>query len=176
MNDAYRNNKPRGPAQAESAVPAAASLPAELVCPRPEAIVRMAQIFNNFALPVYRHLEQAHGLARVEWIILMWVANNPGIGANEIALQSGQPKNSISRSVQALLRRGLIVRAPDPKDGRRRPLAATAEGRALYERIVPCFREREQHLFAAFSSREKQTFEQLLNRLAAQARMLGGEY
>lgn len=136
----------------------------------------MAQIFNNFALPVYRHLEQAHGLARIEWIVLMWAVNNPGIGANEIAIQSGQPKNSISRSVQSLLARGLIARQPDPEDGRRRPLVATDKGYSLYEGIVPCFLAREQQLFAAFSKEEKQTLERLLARLAIQAHSLGGEY
>ncbi len=174
MNEEHRHNRRRGHERGRKIQKVSPS-PA-LTCPRPEAIARMAQIFNNFALPVYRHLEQAYGLARVEWIVLMWTVNNPGIGANEIAAQSGQPKNSISRAVQALQSRGLIARQPDPEDGRRRPLVATDEGRALYERIIPCFLEREQRLFAAFSNEEKQSLERLLNRLAAQAHSLGGEY
>lgn len=53
----------------------------------------------------------------------------------DLAAVLGVSQASLSDSVSALERKGLVLRRPDPDDGRARRIDATAEGRALAARL-----------------------------------------
>ena len=58
-----------------------------------------------------------------------------------------------------------VTRARDASDGRRAPLALTARGRGLYDKVIPLFRRREQQMLAVLSESERGQLERLLSKL-----------
>ena len=60
------------------------------------------------------------------------LANEPAT-LNQVAAAVGRGAPAVSRSVDALVRAGLIERTPDPDNRRRLAMRLTGEGRALLE-------------------------------------------
>jgi DNA-binding MarR family transcriptional regulator len=75
------------------------------------------------------------GLSRNHGRILYHVGRQPGIAMVELRDRVQLTKQTISRLLKELVGKGLITRAADRRDHRRRLLALTAEGRALDEQL-----------------------------------------
>lgn len=70
------------------------------------------------------------------YAILQFIADQPGIGQTELSQAVGRDKTTLTPTLADLERRGLIVRARDPRDGRARRLSLTAAGEALLARLA----------------------------------------
>ena len=81
--------------------------------------------------------------------LLAHVARTPGVRSNDLAVQFGIGRATISRQVHHLEAIGLLVRRPDPQDARGQLLELTGEGRDLVTRAQDAGRRR---LRAAMSS------------------------
>jgi DNA-binding MarR family transcriptional regulator len=68
--------------------------------------------------------------------------------ASELAAAERMRPQSMAQTLAELNEQGLIVRTPDPHDGRRALVALTAEGRAT---LAECRRQREGWLAAALT-------------------------
>ena len=71
-----------------------------------------------------------------------------GITADDIAASSSRPKNTLSRAVNSLLRKKLVLRKQDQADRRRLSLYLTRSGRKIFEDTVPRLVAREQAMMA----------------------------
>ncbi|MEO0389869.1 MAG: MarR family transcriptional regulator, partial [Pseudomonadota bacterium] len=89
---------------------------------------RLNFVANFFTGPVYRHLAERFDITRPEFVILYCLKHVPGLVAQDICRVTGQPKNSISRAVSDLLRKGYVARDTDPSDKRAKPLSLTEPG------------------------------------------------
>jgi MarR family transcriptional regulator, temperature-dependent positive regulator of motility len=126
---------------------------------------RLNFLANFYIGPLYKEIEERHGLSRPEYIVLFCLYQVPGLLARDIVRLCGRPKNSISRAVNANLARKLITEAPEA--GRRGiPLRLTADGDALVRQIVPLFVAREATMLATLSDSERTLLDQLLRKLA----------
>ena len=76
------------------------------------------------------------GLRPGRYAILQLIADKPGIGQTGLSQAVGRDKTTLTPTLADLERRGLIVRAPDPRDGRARCLSLTTAGRALLARLA----------------------------------------
>lgn len=74
--------------------------------------------------------DRGGGIGPMEARALGYFARHPGSSASDLVAHSGRDKAQITRLVQLLLERGLLVREPDPADGRRHRLVLTDAGRA----------------------------------------------
>jgi DNA-binding MarR family transcriptional regulator len=126
---------------------------------------RIAFITNFYREPLLRRMERDFGLLRPEWTILICLAYRDGLNPRDICEITEQPRNTISRGVAALVRKGLVVQATDPDDARRLILRLTGEGRATYDAIMPMFVEGEARIAAALSPDEQVMLEALLDKL-----------
>jgi MarR family transcriptional regulator, temperature-dependent positive regulator of motility len=126
---------------------------------------RLSWVANFLTGPVYEEMEQRFALTRPEFVILFNLVTSPGCTAQDVAEASGRPKNSISRAVNALLRRRLISRRIDGVDQRRRPLNVTSAGRRLYKLALPLFVDRERQMLAPLDAKERAVFDRLLKKL-----------
>ncbi|HXO22050.1 MAG TPA: MarR family transcriptional regulator [Thermoanaerobaculia bacterium] len=88
---------------------------------------------------------------------------------NELAAHLYLDKSTASRVVDALERKGYVVRAPHPTDGRAVLLELTSAGRTLYERIEREILAEERDLLAGFDPEIRQAMTQLVARLARAA-------
>lgn len=76
----------------------------------------------------------------------------------------GDPPN-VSRLVDALARRGLVERRPDPTDGRSHELHLTAPGRELVDSLHPQVVAAREAVFAGFDAAELDALAAALDRL-----------
>lgn len=115
---------------------------------------------NNSA--VYR---KHFNITLMEWRVLLHLYAEPNSNAAKIAGAIGFDKATISRTVDGLHKRGLLLENYDPLDGRSSQLALTDEGRELYRQILPVALEQERELLGDLSRDEAETLVNLLSRV-----------
>lgn len=126
----------------------------------------LALAFNT---PVYEWIEQKFGLKRPEFVVLYSLFLKDGVAAKDICISSGFPKNTISRAVQVLLKRKLILRAADEADRRSFVLRLTGPGRACAEEALPMMVAREQLMLETLTKAERLMLCELLAKLVIKA-------
>ena len=126
---------------------------------------RVNFIAHHFNHPVYDWVWRAYRLTQPEHVVLYALGLKDGITADDIAASTSRPKNTLSRGVNAALRKKLIERRPDPRDRRRLILTLTAAGRRVVARSVPALVAHEDAMAASLSARERRTLEALLEKI-----------
>ncbi|MGD8563983.1 MAG: MarR family transcriptional regulator [Desulfarculaceae bacterium] len=72
-----------------------------------------------------------------QWGLLLKVTAHPGQTQGELADENLNDHPNITRMLDALAKRGLLERRPDPQDRRSFLIYATEKGKALQDRILP---------------------------------------
>lgn len=129
---------------------------------------RIAALAEALAASAARLYAMRFALSTHEWRVLVALGDVP-LSPAELGRRTGIERGRVARLATALARRGLVVREADPFDARRTALRLTQKGRALYRRLVPVARAREQALLEAFSPAERRELERLLEKLEAAA-------
>ena len=124
---------------------------------------------------VSKELEAVHSLTLNEWRILAHIAAVEGATAQSVADTSGVDKGWVSRSLNALLDRGLVVRSTDRNDRRKRPLELTDTGVATFEKAAGDIRSLQNRLLDAFSAEDHEAFVRLMTRLQRTAETMRTE-
>jgi DNA-binding MarR family transcriptional regulator len=120
---------------------------------------------NRLSVLAARNLRRQLGLSLMEWRVLAVLAVEPGASPGRIVAFSAVNKSVVSRAVNALIKRGLIVRAAAPDHGLRTHLYLTAEGRALHDRGVGARMEAERTLLKGLPAQERGRLVQVLKQL-----------
>ncbi|HWJ09305.1 MAG TPA: MarR family transcriptional regulator [Nocardioides sp.] len=76
-----------------------------------------------------------HGLAMDHWRIIAVIGDEPGLGMGEIASLAVVPAASLTRHMDRLVERGIVVRRIDPVDRRRSVLALSPRGEEYAARL-----------------------------------------
>lgn len=84
---------------------------------------------------VLQPLLDEHGLAMDHWRIVAVVGDRPGLGMGEISELAVVPAASLTRHVDKLVERGIVVRRADPGDGRRSVVALSPRGEEYAARL-----------------------------------------
>jgi MarR family transcriptional regulator, temperature-dependent positive regulator of motility len=126
---------------------------------------RVNFLAHHFNQPVYQQIWQQHRLSMPEHVVLYAVALKEGITADDVSASSAKPKNTLSRAVNALIGKKLLLRRVDPTDGRRRPLFLSRSGRELMDATLPLLLAREQAMAAALTEAEQSQLDHLLTKL-----------
>lgn len=126
---------------------------------------RIAFITNFYREPLLRRMEREFGLMRPEWTVLICLAYRDGLNPRDICEITEQPRNTVSRGVAALVRKGLVRQEADEADARRTLLWLTDEGRATHDTVMPMFVEGEERLAAVLTEEEHTTLRTLLDKL-----------
>jgi hypothetical protein len=77
----------------------------------------------------------------------------------------GLTPGTVSARVDRLVADGLVVRSPDPADGRGSLVALTDRGRELFEAVVPAHLANQVRLLGSLSAEEQATLAGLLRKL-----------
>jgi DNA-binding MarR family transcriptional regulator len=126
---------------------------------------RANYIAHHFNQPLYDHIQRRYKLTAPEHVVLYALGLKEGITADDIAASSARPKNTLSRAVNALLRKKLVLRKQDQADRRRLSLYLTRPGRRIVDETVSLFVSREQAMAAALTNAEQQTLNRLLTKI-----------
>ncbi|KRA28141.1 MULTISPECIES: MarR family winged helix-turn-helix transcriptional regulator [unclassified Nocardioides] len=76
-----------------------------------------------------------HGLTLEHWRIIAVIDDEPGLGMSEVAVAAVVPAASLTRHMDRLVERGLVVRRADPEDGRRAVVALSPRGQTYAARV-----------------------------------------
>lgn len=120
---------------------------------------------NFYVGPLLKVVEARQGLTRPEWIVIFCLSQREGLNAQQIGEVTGRAKSSISHAVKLLQKKALLVRCPDPADGRRQVLMLTDRGRAAYLDLVSFFVEREKGMLSCLTQSERSTLRKLMIKL-----------
>ena len=126
---------------------------------------RVNFIAHHFNQPIYEHIWRRYRLSMPEHVVLYAVALKQGTTADDVAASSARPKNTLSRAVNGLVAKKLLLRRVDPADGRRRPLYLTRAGRAVMDRTVPLLVAHERSMAAALTETEQSQLDHLLTKV-----------
>jgi DNA-binding MarR family transcriptional regulator len=91
--------------------------------------------------------------------------NQPGgISQRRLANEMGLTPGTVSARVDRLVADGLVMRSPDPADGRGSLVTLTGRGRELFEAAVPAHLANQVRLLGSLSTEEQATLAGLLDR------------
>lgn len=107
-----------------------------------------------------------------EWRLIAVLAESAGVTQQQIGVKTRMDKVTVSRAAIALTTRGLILRAPNPDDGRSHLLSLTTEGHALYKLVVPQALNLEKTLFGAIPPEDLERFSVTLDQIMAAAAVM----
>ncbi|SLN48907.1 MarR family winged helix-turn-helix transcriptional regulator [Oceanibacterium hippocampi] len=136
---------------------------------------RLSVLTNIVSRNLARVYADRFRLTVPEWRVLAVLGANPGISANEVAEKSAMDKVMVSRAVDRLVRAKRLDRRQDTADRRRSILEMSAEGKRIYDEIVPLALDYERDLLAALPARDLQRLDQILTRLQDRALALQPE-
>ncbi|MHB2168725.1 MarR family winged helix-turn-helix transcriptional regulator [Alsobacter sp. R-9] len=119
----------------------------------------------RYNIPLYGAIERQYGLVRPQVAVLYSLGLRDGVTARDIGISYGFPKNTLSRAIQSLEKRGLILRTRHPTDRRSWLLSLTDSGRALFEATLPRFVHVQEEMLKPLSARERETLSVLLAKI-----------
>ena len=111
-------------------------------------------------------LSESH-LTLAQWIALGTLAQSGASSMTELANASAVDRTSLTRTIDSLIPRGLVIRYTPASDRRTVIVEATPEGLALAEAIAPRLAALEQLWLAGLSDAEKDAFSEALDKMLA---------
>src|SRR5213078_1105783 len=110
--------------------------------------------------------QERYGLDIPEWRVLATLGfRNDACSAQYIAHCTRTHKSTISRAVTALMTRQLVERVENEDDRREFVLRMTRKGKALYEKLIPRLKRREQVILSCLSAQERKGFAIVLGKI-----------
>jgi DNA-binding MarR family transcriptional regulator len=96
---------------------------------------------------------------------LALIAANPGLSQSALGTGLGVDRSTVVPLIDRLEARGLVVRAPSPRDRRSHALQLSPAGTALLEAAATRVREHEAAIALRLNEAERRTLIELLSRI-----------
>src|SRR3954454_5646257 len=112
------------------------SKPVVTAPPRVGSLVVLLRYCENQVRQRLQPLLDQADLSPEHWRVMAILHEQPGVGAGAIAEGAVLPSASVTRHVDKLVERGMVVRRVDPSDKRRVVLALSPRGLANAERLL----------------------------------------
>ncbi len=126
---------------------------------------RLSVLSNRISGEIATLYQERFGISVTEWRVMAVLGRYPEVSAVEVAEHTAMDKVAVSRAVNALIERGLLLRDIHSDDRRRSVLSLSADGFAIYDQIVPLARDYERRLLDSLSATEIKRFDALLDAL-----------
>ncbi|TKB12238.1 MarR family winged helix-turn-helix transcriptional regulator [Desulforhopalus sp. IMCC35007] len=81
--------------------------------------------------------ERGYAITSEQWILLCHLASQDGVSQLELARRSDKTEVSTLNLLKKLEVNDLVIRRPDPVDGRSRRVYLTSKGRKLQKTLIP---------------------------------------
>jgi DNA-binding MarR family transcriptional regulator len=126
---------------------------------------RLSVAANAVSRRIARAYEDRFGLTIAQWRLIAVLADEGPLTQQSLCGRTIMDKVTVMRAAQALVRRRLLRRLPNPSDGRSHRLLLTRAGEHIYRQVVPLALEYEAQLLAGITPRDRQRLEGLLRQL-----------
>jgi DNA-binding MarR family transcriptional regulator len=119
----------------------------------------IAARITRLLAPMWR---ERHGLNVVNWRVLAVIGRYAPVSAKDVAAHTSSEPFHVSRALEALTRRRLVVREVDGEDRRRVRLRLSPEGRAVHRSIETSVNRLEQSVLEGMSAAELADMDRIL--------------
>ncbi|MDD2992204.1 MAG: MarR family winged helix-turn-helix transcriptional regulator [Pygmaiobacter sp.] len=134
------------------------------------AILQNVQLVMQLFERSASSLAQKYGLLPLEMQVLIFLINNPGKDtATDIVELRMLPKANVSKAVEGLIQKKLLLRRPDTADRRRIHLVLTPAGAAMTADVKAARDDFTTDLFAGFTQRQLDEYAALNARIVKNA-------
>lgn len=130
---------------------------------------RIARVQNTLNAQASATLAAHCDLTLTEWRMLASIEARGQTTAAEIARHTQIDKGQVSRAVKSLKGRALLKAGAAATDQRQQTLTLSAQGRAVFERVVVVMRKRQEMLTQDIAPEDLRTFFSVLDKLQARA-------
>lgn len=127
----------------------------------PMALLRAREAVMKKFTPALRE----HGLSAQQWRVIRALVEEDALDASELAERCALLMPSLSRILQNLDRRGLILRQVDASDQRRTLISITPAGRELFQALSPVNEARYAYITRRFGYGKLELLYELLDEL-----------
>jgi DNA-binding MarR family transcriptional regulator len=107
----------------------------------------------------------AHGVGMGIFTFLRILWEEDGLTQNELAARARMRGPSAAAALHELERRGFVRRTGDPHDRRKVRVVLSADGRKLYDLVMPDIALTNRFMLAGFSAAEQATLKRMLHRM-----------
>jgi len=97
-----------------------------------------------------------------EWRVMAVLGDAGELTQRALTAATLMDKVAVNRAVKVLAERGLLIRVPNPEDGRSHLLALSGEGRAIHAEVMPLAQATERELLDGLSGEEQRVLRRLL--------------
>jgi len=145
---------------------------------------RLNRLAAEVSAALASEYQTRYGLDIPEWRVLATLGfRDDACSAQYIARCTRTHKSTISRAVTTLMQRQLVERVENEDDRREFALRLTRKGKALYQKLIPRLKRREQEILSCLAATERKVFANMLGKIErslglVQTRVAGktGEY
>jgi DNA-binding MarR family transcriptional regulator len=127
---------------------------------------RLSVLSNHISRAIEANYKASFGMTMPEWRVMAIIADEEGLSGGEVAQKAEMDKVAVSRAVSKLIEGGRINRQISLSDKRRSELYLSAEGRKVYEQIVPIAKNYEAEVLGQLSSDDQVKLGQILRKLS----------
>ena len=131
---------------------------------RRELMVRIGDVLKGIRL--FKALPRQESVPTGTMSVLAAIDRTDTTSGKQLAGECLLDPSTISRSVTALVKAGLVERTADPEDGRASVLAISPRGHEVLDDIVRVYDERLAHALHDWSADDMRTLNHLLKRLS----------
>ncbi|HEX8393800.1 MAG TPA: MarR family transcriptional regulator [Longimicrobium sp.] len=123
------------------------------------------------ALKAYRRFAQARlhaagiDITIDQWLVLKTIHESADLTLQQVGTAVFKDFASVTRIVQLLERKGLLVRKPHPSDGRRSELALTVAGEAVIRTVEPIAQDNRRQALDGIGAEQVALLRAVLNRI-----------
>lgn len=128
----------------------------------PRLLYRLLKLSNLIGRPFFTHFAERYDLTMNDLRVLMTLGSMSEAASHELCRAIGMHPMNVSRAVARLRRQGRIAERWDPANRRRKILAPTPEGWALYHKLTPHVTVLSEFLFGSLSALEADFLGKLL--------------
>ena len=108
------------------------------------------------------------GVAIGQWSVLLFLWARDGLSQAELSRLVGIEPPTMVRTIDRMVRDGLVLRMPDSDDGRLSRIHLTERGRSLRDELVPLAMAVNDAILQRLTAAEGRTLRRLLTKLLAQ--------
>ncbi len=134
---------------------------------------RLAVLSNTVSTTVARAYDKRFNVSIPEWRVIAVLGRFPGLSAVEVAERTLMDKVAVSRAVTKLIKNGRIDREFADADKRRSILNLSEDGKKLHDEIAQLALQFERDLLEGFNAEEITELNNIMERLLAQASLIG---
>ena len=128
----------------------------------------LGYLVNRAARLMARQLAEAlrpGGVGIGQWAVLMFLWARDGMSQAELSKVVAIEPPTMVRTLDRMVRDGLVTRVPDPRDGRVTRIHLTDRGRALRDELVPLAMQVNATNLGRLTATEGRTLQRLLAKL-----------